>query len=103
MKRSFPLCPACRHFTRAEAEEMAWPNIRFPSADHWDLPELKAQGGPQTSDGTVAKGCPMNSLKPYLRYAGLGVMSYNLHVIGRELLARERRDRACGAPLALAA
>ena len=26
----------------------------------------------------------------YLRYAGLGVMSYNLHVIGRELLARAR-------------
>lgn len=26
----------------------------------------------------------------YLRYAGLGVLSYNLHVIGRELLARER-------------
>jgi hypothetical protein len=34
----------------------------------------------------------------YLRYAGLGVMSYNLHMIGRELLARER-----SAPLALAA
>ena len=29
-------------------------------------------------------------LKGYLRYAGLGVMSYNLHVIGRELRARER-------------
>ena len=26
----------------------------------------------------------------YLRYAGLGVLSYNLHVIGRELLARAR-------------
>jgi IS5 family transposase len=26
----------------------------------------------------------------YLRYVGYGVMSYNLHVIGRELLARER-------------
>ena len=26
----------------------------------------------------------------YLRYAGLGVLSYNLHVIGRDLLARER-------------
>ena len=29
-------------------------------------------------------------LESYLRYVGLGVMSYNLHVIGRELLARER-------------
>jgi hypothetical protein len=26
----------------------------------------------------------------YLRYVGCGVMSYNLHVIGRELLRRER-------------
>ncbi len=29
-------------------------------------------------------------LPSYLRYVGYGVMSYNLHVIGRELLARER-------------
>jgi hypothetical protein len=29
-------------------------------------------------------------LEGYLRYAGLGVMSYNLHVIGREWLARAR-------------
>ena len=29
-------------------------------------------------------------LEGYLRYVGLGVMSYNLHVIGREVLARER-------------
>ena len=29
-------------------------------------------------------------LDGYLRYAGYGVMSYNLHVIGRELLARKR-------------
>lgn len=42
-------------------------------------------------------------LAGYLRYAGLGVMSYNLHVIGRELLARERRERSRSAPLALAA
>jgi hypothetical protein len=42
-------------------------------------------------------------LAGYLRYAGLGVMSYNLHVIGRELLAREQRERSRGAPLALAA
>jgi transposase, IS5 family len=28
-------------------------------------------------------------LEGYLRYVGYGVMSYNLHVIGRELLARE--------------
>jgi hypothetical protein len=28
-------------------------------------------------------------LEGYLRYAGYGVMSYNLHVIGRKLLARE--------------
>ena len=27
-------------------------------------------------------------LEGYLRYVGYGVMSYNLHVIGRELLAR---------------
>ena len=39
-------------------------------------------------------------LPGYLRYAGLGVMSYNLHVIGRELLARQR---ARSDPLALAA
>jgi hypothetical protein len=29
-------------------------------------------------------------LKGYLRYVGYGVMSYNLHMIGRELLARQR-------------
>ena len=29
-------------------------------------------------------------LKGYRRYVGYGVMSYNLHVIGRELLARQR-------------
>jgi hypothetical protein len=28
--------------------------------------------------------------KGYQRYVGFGVMSYNLHVIGRELLARQR-------------
>ena len=28
-------------------------------------------------------------LPGYLRYVGYGVMSYNLHMIGRELLARE--------------
>ena len=34
-------------------------------------------------------------LDGYLRYVGYGVMSYNLHVIGRELLAREwERERA---------
>jgi IS5 family transposase len=42
-------------------------------------------------------------IEGYHRYVGLGVMSYNLHVIGRELLARERRERTRGAPLALAA
>jgi transposase, IS5 family len=36
----------------------------------------------------------------YLRYVGYGVLSYNLHVIGRELLARQR---ARGNLLALAA
>ena len=39
-------------------------------------------------------------LEGYLRYVGCGVMSYNLHVIGRELL---RRQRERGLPLALAA
>ncbi len=39
-------------------------------------------------------------LEGYLRYVGLGVMSYNLHVIGRELLRRRRERRE---PLALAA
>ena len=34
--------------------------------------------------------CLDTGLAGYLRYAGLGVMSYNLHMIGRELLARER-------------
>ena len=42
-------------------------------------------------------------IEGYHRYVGLGVMSYNLHVIGRELLARERRERTRGAHLALAA
>jgi hypothetical protein len=37
-------------------------------------------------------------LQGYRRYVGYGVMSYNLHVIGRELLRRQR-----GQPLALAA
>jgi IS5 family transposase len=39
-------------------------------------------------------------LAGYKRYVGLGVMSYNLHVIGRELLRRERHGEE---PLALAA
>ena len=39
-------------------------------------------------------------LKGYQRYVGYGVMSYNLHVIGRELLARQH---ARGETLALAA
>ena len=39
-------------------------------------------------------------IKGYQRYAGYGVLSYNLHVIGRELLARQR---ARGETLALAA
>lgn len=39
-------------------------------------------------------------LAGYRRYVGYGVMSYNLHVIGRELLARER---ARSAPVRLAA
>ena len=29
-------------------------------------------------------------IKGYQRYVGYGVLSYNLHVIGRELLARQR-------------
>ena len=33
------------------------------------------------------------------RYAGYGILAYNLHVIGRELQARERR-RAAAAPAA---
>lgn len=32
-------------------------------------------------------------LEGYRRYVGYGVLSYNLHVIGRELLARERAGR----------
>jgi IS5 family transposase len=32
-------------------------------------------------------------IEGYLRYVGYGVMSYNLHVIGRELLARQRARR----------
>ena len=39
-------------------------------------------------------------LAGYLRYVGLGVMSYNLHVLGREWL---RRERERGQELALAA
>jgi hypothetical protein len=39
-------------------------------------------------------------IEGYLRYVGYGVMSYNLHTIGRELL---RRERERGQPLALAA
>jgi len=34
--------------------------------------------------------CLDAGLAGYLRYVGYGVMSYNLHVIGRELLARQR-------------
>ena len=32
-------------------------------------------------------------LDGYRRYVGCGVMSYNLHVIGRELLRQKRRHR----------
>ena len=39
-------------------------------------------------------------LEGYLRYMGCGVMSYNLHMIRRELLARER---ACADKVCLAA
>lgn len=39
-------------------------------------------------------------IKGYQRYVGYGVLSYNLHIIGRELLARQR---ARGETLALAA
>jgi transposase, IS5 family len=39
-------------------------------------------------------------LAGYLRYAGYGVLSYNLHVIGREVLARAR---AQAQPVRLAA
>ena len=39
-------------------------------------------------------------IEGYLRYVGYGVMSYNLHVIGRELL---RRGRQCEEALARAA
>ena len=42
-------------------------------------------------------------IEGYQRYAGLGVMSYNLHVIGRELLVREQSEGASVVPLALAA
>ena len=34
--------------------------------------------------------CLDMGIQGYLRYVGYGVMSYNLHVIGQELLARER-------------
>ena len=43
---------------------------------------------------------PKKPLDGYRRYVGLGVLSYNLHVIGRELLARQR---AQAQPLRLAA
>jgi transposase, IS5 family len=42
--------------------------------------------------------CPDVGLAGYRRYVGLGVLSYNLHVIGREVLARARaRAQAVGA------
>lgn len=44
--------------------------------------------------------CPDAGLAGYQRYVGCGVLSYNLHVIGRALLARER---GAGETLALAA
>ena len=44
--------------------------------------------------------CLDMGLAGYQRYVGYGVMSYNLHVIGRELLARKRARRD---PLPLAA
>ena len=34
--------------------------------------------------------CLDMGLPGYLRYVGYGVLSYNLHMIGRELLSRER-------------
>jgi len=37
--------------------------------------------------------CLDAGIEGYLRYVGYGVMSYNLHVIGRELLARQRTRR----------
>jgi hypothetical protein len=37
--------------------------------------------------------CPDVGLSGYERYVGYGVLAYNLHVIGRELLARERARR----------
>ena len=38
--------------------------------------------------------CPAVGLEGYLRYVGYGVMSDNLHRLGRELLARERASAA---------
>ena len=42
-------------------------------------------------------------MEGYQRYVGLGVMSYNLHVIGRELLRRERETRGGLGTISLAA
>ena len=42
-------------------------------------------------------------LDGYTRYIGYGVLAYNLHVIGRQLLAQRRAANAAEAMLALVA
>ena len=42
-------------------------------------------------------------LDGYRRYIGYGVLAYNLHVIGRQLLAQRRAANAAEASLALVA
>ena len=67
-------------------------------ADIFALLEAKILAGGQKGHGL--NRCLDVGIKGYERYVGYGVLSYNLHVIGRELLARER---AQGESLALAA
>jgi hypothetical protein len=42
-------------------------------------------------------------LEGYTRYIGYGVLAYNLHVIGRQLLAQRRAAEAAEARLAFVA
>jgi hypothetical protein len=40
--------------------------------------------------------CPDKGYSAYARYAGLGILAYNLHRIGNQLIDRQRRAEALG-------
>jgi IS5 family transposase len=95
-------------FTRAADRELLGlyvPEVVMPKRGKKNAAETKRESGKQfvaLRKQHSAVESEINSLehhglnrcldvgiKGYLRYVGLGVMSYNLHVIGRELLARQ--------------